>query len=242
MSNLQLIPLNRLIVSRLNVRRTDRKADIDTLAASISAHGLLQNLTVSPTETDKFEVVAGGRRHAALKSLAKSGAIARDFAVPCQIIESGGASEVSLAENVQRVAMDAMDEVDAFSALADAGQSVDDIVRRFGINARHVEQRLALAALSPKIKAAYRRGDVTLDAARAFCLVDDHSKQEAVFKSLSKPVTHSGSVRSQLMQGRMRHTDRLARFVGLEAYEAAGGTLKRASFCHAVRTVSPIGG
>jgi ParB family chromosome partitioning protein len=230
MSNLQLIPLNRLIVSRLNVRRTDRKADIDALAASISAHGLLQNLTVSPTETDKFEVVAGGRRHAALKSLAKSGAIARDFAVPCQIIESGGASEVSLAENVQRVAMDAMDEVDAFSSLAEAGQSVDDIARRFGIGARHVEQRLALAALSPKIKGAYRRGDVTLDAARAFCLVDDHSKQEAVFKSLSKPITHSGSVRSQLMQGRMRHTDRLARFVGLEAYEAAGGTLKRDLF------------
>jgi ParB family chromosome partitioning protein len=230
MSNLQLIPLKRLIVSRLNVRRTDRKADIDALAASISAHGLLQNLTVSPTETDKFEVVAGGRRHAALKSLAKSGAIARDFAVPCQIIESGDASEVSLAENVQRVAMDAMDDVDAFSALAEAGQSVDDIARRFGIGARHVEQRLALAALSPKIKAAYRRGDVTLDAARAFCLVDDHSKQEAVFKSLSKPITHSGSVRSQLMQGRMRHTDRLARFVGLEAYEAAGGTLKRDLF------------
>lgn len=230
MSNLQLIPLNRLIVSRLNVRRTDRKADIDALAASISAHGLLQNLTVSPTETDKFEVVAGGRRHAALKSLAKSGAIARDFAVPCQIIESGGANEVSLAENVQRVAMDAMDEVDAFSALADAGQSVDDIARRFGIGARHVEQRLALAALSPKIKTAYRRGDVTLDAARAFCLVDDHPKQEAVFKSLSKPITHPGSVRSQLMQGRMRHTDRLARFVGLEAYEAAGGTLKRDLF------------
>ncbi len=230
MSNHQLIPLNRLIVSRPNVRRTDRKAEIDALASSITAHGLLQNLTVSPTETDKFEVIAGGRRLAALKSLAKSGAIARDFAVPCQIIESDGASEVSLAENVQRVAMDAMDEVEAFSALADAGQSVEDIARRFGIGARHVEQRLALAALSPKIKAAYRRGDVTLDAARAFCLVDDHPKQEAVFKSLSKPITHPGSVRSQLMQGRMRHTDRLARFVGLEAYEAAGGTLKRDLF------------
>ena len=160
MSNLQLIPLNRLIVSLLNVRRTDRKADIDALAASITAHGLLQNLTVAATETDKFEVVADGRRLAALKSLAMSGAIARDFAVPYQIIESSGASEVSLAENVQRVDC-AMDEVDAFSALADAGQSVDDIARRFGIGARHVEQRLTLAALSPKIKTAYRRGDVS---------------------------------------------------------------------------------
>ncbi len=89
MSNLQLIPLNRLIVSRLNVRRTDRKSDIDALSASINAHVLLQNLAVTPTGTDRFEVVAGGRRLTVLKSLAKSGAIARDFAVPCQIIESG---------------------------------------------------------------------------------------------------------------------------------------------------------
>jgi|CXWL01.1.fsa_nt_gi ParB family chromosome partitioning protein len=230
MTSHQFIPLNRLVVSRLNVRRTDRKADIDALAASIAAHGLLQNLTVAATATDKYEVVAGSRRLAALKSLVKTGAIARDFAVPCQIVESDGAGEVSLAENVQRVAMDAMDEVDAFSSLAEADQSSADIARRFGISERHVEQRLALAALSPKIKAAYRRGDLTLDAARAFCLVEDHAKQDAVFKALSKPITHPGSVRNQLMQGRMRRNDRVAVFVGLEAYEAAGGKITRDLF------------
>jgi ParB-like nuclease domain len=40
------------------------------LAASIEAHGLLQNLQVKPTANGEFEVVAGGRRHAALKLLA----------------------------------------------------------------------------------------------------------------------------------------------------------------------------
>lgn len=65
MSTHQLIPLNRLVVSRLNVRRTDRKADIDALAASIAAHGLLQNLTVAAAASDKYAVVAGSRRLAA---------------------------------------------------------------------------------------------------------------------------------------------------------------------------------
>ena len=78
MSNHQLIPLNRLVVSRLNVRRTDRKADIDALAASIAAHGLLQNLTVAATATDKYEVVAGSRRLAALKALEFSETAAPD--------------------------------------------------------------------------------------------------------------------------------------------------------------------
>lgn len=229
-SSIQYVPLNRLLTSRLNVRRTDRKADIEALSVSIASLGLLQNLTVTPTENDKFEVVAGARRLAALKSLAKTGSIARDFAVPCQIIEADGAGEASLVENYHRAALDAMDEVDAFAALVEAGSSVDDVARRFGCTLRHVEQRLALARLSPKLKNAYRRSELSLDAARAFCLVDDHGKQEAVFKALGKPVTHAGNVRAHLMQGRMRANDRLALYVGLPAYEAAGGFVTRDLF------------
>lgn len=227
---IQLIPLNRLSASKFNVRKANRKADIDALAASIAAHGLLQNLNVIPSGQNRFEVVAGARRLAALKSLSQAGTIARDFAVPCHVLDQEGAGEASLAENVQRVAMDAMDEVEAFATLSDEGATADDIARRFGCGVRHVEQRLALARLSPKLKAAYRRGDLSLDAARAFCIVDDHAKQEDVFKALGRHVTHAPSVRSHLMQGAMRATDRIARFVGLEAYEAAGGRVTRDLF------------
>jgi|CXWL01.1.fsa_nt_gi ParB family chromosome partitioning protein len=229
-STIQYVPLNRLLTSRLNVRRTDRKADIQALSVSIASLGLLQNLTVTPAENDKFEVVAGARRLAALKSLAKTGSIARDFAIPCQVIDSAGAGEVSLVENYHRVALGAMDEVDAFTVLLEAGSSIDDVARRFGCTQRHVEQRLALARLSPKLKNAYRRSELSLDAARAFCLVDDHAKQEAVFKALGKPVTHAGNVRAHLMQGRMRANDRLALYIGLPAYEAAGGFVTRDLF------------
>jgi ParB family chromosome partitioning protein len=44
---------------------------IAELAASIKAHGLLQNLQVRPGSRGKYEVVAGGRRLAALQRLAK---------------------------------------------------------------------------------------------------------------------------------------------------------------------------
>ncbi|MCI2811419.1 ParB/RepB/Spo0J family partition protein, partial [Eoetvoesiella caeni] len=64
---IQLIALNKLVASPRNVRKQDRKADVDALAASIAAHGLLQNLCVVPTEDEKFEVDAGGRRLMALK-------------------------------------------------------------------------------------------------------------------------------------------------------------------------------
>jgi len=224
------IPLNKLAISEQNIRRTDRKADLEALAASIKSLGLLQNLSVTRAGNDRFTVVAGGRRLAALKALAKQGVLAKDFPVPCHILDDAAALESSLAENVQRVAADAMDEVEAFAALKAQGFDVGAITQRFGVAYRHVEQRLALASLSPKLKAAYRKGDLALEAARAFCIEPDHVRQEAVFKALSKPVTHAANVRAHLTHGRMRGTDRLARFVGLEAYEAAGGSLTRDLF------------
>jgi ParB family transcriptional regulator, chromosome partitioning protein len=225
-----LIPLHKLAVSPQNIRRTDRKADLDALAASIRSLGLLQNLSVTPGAEGRFTVVAGGRRLAALKALAKQGVLAKDYLVPCHILNDAAALESSLAENVQRVAADAMDEVEAFAALKGQGFEVGAIAQRFGVNHRHVEQRLALASLSPKLKAAYRKGDLALEAARAFCLEPDHGRQEAVFKTLGKPVTHAANVRAHLTHGRMRGTDRLAQFVGLQAYEAAGGSLTRDLF------------
>lgn len=228
--SIQMIPLNRLVPSPRNVRRVNKKVDIDALAASIASRGLLQNLCVVAAEDDTFEVDAGGRRLAALKKLARDKVIPKNHPVPCQVVELEAGREVSLVENIQRVGMDAMDEVDAYAALIVDGSTQDSIAQRFGVTRRHVDQRLALAGLSPKIKAAWKRGDVSLEAARAFCLVEDHAQQDAVFRSLGRPVTHAASVRARLMDGRMRASDCLAVFVGLDAYEAAGGKVVRDLF------------
>jgi len=60
--NIQNIPLNTLVPSPANVRKTGVKTGIDELAASIAAHGLLQNLQVRPASDGKYQVVAGARR------------------------------------------------------------------------------------------------------------------------------------------------------------------------------------
>lgn len=228
--NIQYIPLNKLIASPRNVRRKHSKADIESLAASIHSRTLLQNLCVVPADKGCFEVEAGGRRRLALKLLAKEGKLPRDWPVPCHVVAREDGVEVSLTENVHRVAMDAMDEAEAYAALVAEGKTADEVAKRFGAERRHVAQRLALAGLSPKIKSAWKRGDIALEAARAFCLVEDHAQQDAVFRSLTKPVTNAHSVRARLTDGRMRATDRLAIFVGLQAYEDAGGRVLRDLF------------
>ena len=91
------VPVSKLVVHEDNVRRTDKRADIEALAASIAAHGLLQNLSVVPTEDGRYAVVAGARRLAALRLLIKQGRLARDFAAPCNIVEPALSAEASLA-------------------------------------------------------------------------------------------------------------------------------------------------
>src|SRR5262245_7545310 len=113
MSNdLFLIPLDKLVRSSDNVRKTGANS-IQDLAASIVVHGLLQNLTVTKRvatgkgkvktkdAADTYEVVAGGRRLAALQSLAKLGKIAKDYPVPCKVV-TDFAEELSLVENTVR--------------------------------------------------------------------------------------------------------------------------------------------
>ena len=91
---IEFIPLNKLIASPRNVRRKDRKADIEALAASIAARGLLQNLCVVPTDGGSYEVDAGDRRRQALKLLAKTRLIPKDHPVACNVIARDAGREV----------------------------------------------------------------------------------------------------------------------------------------------------
>ena len=147
--HIQEIPLSRLALAPENVRKTppDPQADAE-IKASIAALGLLENLVVRPDEpgedgTERYTVVAGGRRLRAMRELAADGVLDAAHPVPCQI-RSGEIepAELSLAENVVRIAMHPADQVVAFSKLVQAGQPVSSIAARFGVSERMVEQRL----------------------------------------------------------------------------------------------------
>jgi ParB family transcriptional regulator, chromosome partitioning protein len=146
---------------------------------------LLQNLQVRPTKKAKFEVVAGGRRLAALRLLVKQKEINDAMQVPCRILAEGeDATEISLAENVIRENMHPADQFEAFSELANKGQAAEDIAARFGVSALVVRQRLKLAAVSPKLMQAYRDGDMTLEHLMAFTVSDDHAAPEMAWREL----------------------------------------------------------
>jgi ParB family chromosome partitioning protein len=229
--NIQMIPLNRLIPCPANVRKTGAGIGIEELAASISAHGLLQNLQVRPGRGGKFEVAAGGRRLAALRRLAKLKTLSKLAEIGCNVLDDDeDPVEISLAENTNREPMHPADQFDAFKALADSGKGPEEIAGHFGCTAAMVRQRLKLASVSPHLMEVYRAGDMTLDQLMAFTVSDDHEVQEAVWFDPLSDNSYPNAIRRTLTASQIEADDRLALFVGVEAYVAAGGPINRDLF------------
>jgi len=107
--------------------------------------------------------------------------------------------------------------------------SAEDIAARFGVRAA-VRQRLKLGAVSPKLRAHYRKGDMNLDQLSAFAITEDHERQERVWSELPAFNHSHEAILHALTKGQVRSDDRRAVFVGVKAYEAAGGAIIRDLF------------
>jgi ParB family chromosome partitioning protein len=234
------IPFNKLVLSQSNVRRVKAGVSIEELAEDIARRTLLQSLSVRPVidaegaETGMFEVPAGGRRYRALQHLVKQKRLAKTAPVPCVVRDPGvdiSAEEDSLAENVQRAPLHPLDQFRAFQALREKGQSEEDIAAAFFIGVNVVKQRLRLAAVSENLLDIYAEDGMSLDQLMAFTVTNDHARQEQIWETLQR--SHGQEpyqIRRMLTERTARASDKRALFVGLDAYEQAGGIVMRDLF------------
>jgi ParB family chromosome partitioning protein len=236
----RLIAISKLEKSPNNARRTSPKMGMDELKASLLAHGLMQNLVVTDSGDGVFHVIAGGRRLEALRSLQAEGKLPEDFAVPCHVVADEHSLEMSLAENTVRLAMHPADEFEAFAALIDKGESAAQVAERFGVDESHVLKRMKLARVAPQLLKEYRDGGITLECLKAFAITDDHRRQVKVFKSLQGwQKDDPNEIRAALTEKLIEASSKLALFVGLEAYVAAGGPTRADLFSEEVYLEKP---
>lgn len=232
------IPFNKLVLSQQNVRKTKAGVSIEELADDIARRGLLTSINVRAEldaegkETGIYRIPAGGRRYRALKLLVDRKQLAKTTAIPC-IVSEGETLEAedSLAENVKRVDLHPLDEFRAMMVLREQGLDEEDIAARFHISVATVKQRLRLASVSPRLLELYGDDQMKLGQVMAFSLTRDHARQEQVWETVSR--TQSADpyyIRRLLTETAVRATDRRAVYVGIEAYEAAGGIVMRDLF------------
>jgi ParB family chromosome partitioning protein len=223
------VPLSQLHISPLNARAND-KSDVTELAALLESQGQLQNLIVIPEDDDKG-VVGGGRRYRAFKLLEQNGKLPADHPVFCLLTTPDHALAASVAENTGREPMHPADEFYAFKVLFEEGTPVEDIAAQFGCTPLVVQRRLSLAKVAPELIEIYRNGGMNLEQLQAFTLTDDQALQCKVWHSAPQYYRHASSLRHALTKGKTDATSlRTAKFVGLNAYEAAGGNVLRDLF------------
>jgi ParB/RepB/Spo0J family partition protein len=153
-----------------NPRRT--WGDMDGLAASIKAHGILEPLVVRAVN-GHFEIIAGARRYRAAKAAGLA-------TVPVTLREASDqvAMELAILENLQRHDVHPLDEALGIEHLmkADKAYTVEAVAAKLGRSPRHVRDRLKLLQLVPSARQAFEEDHIT--AGHAVILARLDAKQQ----------------------------------------------------------------
>ena len=203
------------------------------------SHGLLENLVARADEpaedgAERFAVVAGGRRLAALEGARRGRhGLNADHPVPCKIAANGDAGELSLAENVIRIAMHPADQVVAFSRCSRRTAPPSPPSPRASASpSAWWSSGSGSATAAPELLDAYRTDEIDLETLKAFSVTTDHDRQRAIWEKVSgqgyRPA--AWQVKRLLTEERVPAGAPMARFVGVAAYEAAGGPVLRDLF------------
>ena len=160
---LQELPVEQIQRSAFQPRTRFDQEQLDSLAASIKAKGIIQPIVVRPLAKNSFEIIAGERRWRAaqLAQLHKIPAVIRD-------VSDGDAMAMALIENIQRQQLNPIDEANALQRLLNefemTHQQVADAVGR---SRTAVTNLMRLLALQPAVTELVEAGKLEMGHARA---------------------------------------------------------------------------
>lgn len=156
------IPIDRIRANPRQPRQRMDQNELDSLAASIREHGVLQPILVTET-LDGYQLVAGERRYRASQQagLERIPATIRHLADRDQL-------ELALVENLQRADLGPMEEATAFRALLTEFELThEQIAQRVGRAKSTVTNTLRLLDLDPVVQEHLAEGRLTEGHARA---------------------------------------------------------------------------
>jgi ParB/RepB/Spo0J family partition protein len=185
-------------------RENGGDGDINILAGDIKHNGLINPVTVKATLFG-HELVAGRRRLAAARLLGWK-------EITCRVLEGDeNADDITLSENVNRLAMHPLDEAVCFKRLLENGEPIQSVAKRYDRTASGIWQRVQLLDLSPDIKKMFREGKLDLHSAAMLKSLDE--KEQAEFVKAKKGWN---SINSYAVSSFIRglHNDEVYKFLG----------------------------
>ena len=169
----QIIPLYKVEPNRDQPRQDFDEEELQSLADSISVHGVIQPLTVRELPSGYYQIIAGERRWRAARMAGLSD-------VPVVIIEADDrkAMELALIENLQRENLNPVEEALGYQTLIqEYGLTQEDAAKQVGKSRPAVANALRLLSLSPQVLEKLRAGELTAGHARAILTLKTEKKQ-----------------------------------------------------------------
>ena len=164
-----------ITVSTTQPRRHFDQYELNKLADSISANGIIQPLAVRKLPDGKYEIIAGERRFRAAKQVGLR-------RIPCVIhtADEQTCAVLSLTENLQRSNLSVFEEATALDRLINYyGISQSEAAIKLGMAQSTLCNKLRLLNLSSEIRERITKARLTERHARALLRIPE-SKRESV--------------------------------------------------------------
>jgi len=157
------LPVAAIDVGRFQPRSRMDEAALVELAASITAHGVMQPVMVRPAGEGRFELIAGERR---VRAATRAGLT--EVPVVIREVSDHEAAILALVENLQREDLNPLEEARAVRRLVDEfGMTHDDASRSIGRSRSATTNLLRLLQLAKPVQAMLEAGEIDVGHARA---------------------------------------------------------------------------
>ena len=201
-SQIHSIPQGDILPNPNQPRKRFDYDELEGLAQSIRANGILQPLIVRALENGKYELVAGERRlrAARLTGLTK---------VPCVVsdISETDSAIFAVLENLQRQDLDYFEEAEALAVLvSDYHMGQEELCKKLGKAQSTISNKLRLLKLSDEMRYQISRAGLSERHARALLsLTDEMQRARALSIIIDRHLTVSES--EQLIEQMIRKNE-----------------------------------
>ena len=156
--------------------------DLEELRESIREHGIMQNLTVIPTDDtlEHFRILIGHRRFAASEGILTQ--------LPCVIVEGLSNREqvgIMLCENIQRSDLTYIEQARGFQMMLDLGDTVETIADKTGFSEKTIKSRLEINKLDEEtLGEASERFQLSIADFMKLSKIKDVEKRNEILESV----------------------------------------------------------
>lgn len=173
------IALDKLIPNPYQPRRQFNQGELQELAQSIEAYGIIQPIVVRKAG-DRYQIVAGERRFRACCLLGL-----QEIPAIIQEMEDEKVAAISLIENLQRRELNYFEEASAYSALINVfGMTQEELARKIGRSQAAIANKLRLLRLPEQVRSLILTERITERHARALLKLNTVEMQIEVIQEI----------------------------------------------------------